>query len=84
MTTTSPAGLAVGRWTVDPAHSTATFRVRSLGRTVIGNVPITEGIVDVDESGRPAGGSPVSSPYAAPASGSPATRQCPRMTGRQP
>ena len=53
MTTTSPAGLAVGRWTVDPAHSTATFRVRSLGRTVTGNVPITEGTVDVDESGRP-------------------------------
>lgn len=53
MTATSPAGLAVGRWTVDPAHSTATFRVRSLGRTVTGNVPITEGTVDVDESGRP-------------------------------
>jgi polyisoprenoid-binding protein YceI len=53
VTTTSPAGLAVGRWTVDPAHSTATFRVRSLGRTVTGNVPITNGIVDVDESGRP-------------------------------
>jgi polyisoprenoid-binding protein YceI len=53
VTTTSPAGLAVGRWTVDPAHSTATFRVRSLGRTVTGNVPITAGTVDVDESGRP-------------------------------
>jgi polyisoprenoid-binding protein YceI len=53
VTTTSPADLAVGRWTVDPAHSTATFRVRSLGRTVTGNVPITDGIVDVDESGRP-------------------------------
>ena len=53
MTTTSPAGLAVGRWTVDPAHSTATFRVRGLGRTVTGNVPITEGTMDVDESGRP-------------------------------
>jgi polyisoprenoid-binding protein YceI len=53
VTTTSRAGLAVGRWTVDPAHSTATFRVRSLGRTVTGNVPITNGIVDVDESGRP-------------------------------
>ena len=52
MTTTSPAGLAVGRWTVDPAHSTATFRVRSLDRTVTGNVPITDGTVDVDESGR--------------------------------
>ena len=53
MTTTSPAGLAVGRWTVDPAHSTATFRVRSLGRTVTGTVPITEGTVAVDESGQP-------------------------------
>jgi polyisoprenoid-binding protein YceI len=53
VTTTSPAGLAVGRWTVDPAHSTATFRVRSLGRTVTGNVPITEGAVDVGEAGRP-------------------------------
>jgi polyisoprenoid-binding protein YceI len=53
VTTTSPTGLAVGRWTVDPAHSTATFRVRSLGRTVAGNVPITEGTMDVDESGRP-------------------------------
>jgi polyisoprenoid-binding protein YceI len=53
VTAISPAGLAVGRWTVDPARSTATFRVRSLGRTVTGNVPITEGTVDVDESGRP-------------------------------
>ena len=53
MTTTSPTSLAVGRWTADPAPSTATFRVRSLGRTVTGNVPITEGTVDVDESGRP-------------------------------
>lgn len=53
MTTTSPADLAVGRWTVDPARSTATFGVRSLGRTVTGNVPITEGTMDVDESGRP-------------------------------
>lgn len=53
MTTTSPASLAVGSWTVDPAHSTATFRVRSLGRTVTGTVPITEGTVDVDESGQP-------------------------------
>ena len=53
MTTTSPTSLAVGRWTADPAPSTATFRVRSLGRTVTGNVPIKEGTVDVDESGRP-------------------------------
>ena len=53
MTTTSPATLAVGRWTVDAARSTATFRVRSLGRAVTGSVPITEGTVDVDDSGRP-------------------------------
>ena len=48
MTTTSPPGLAVGRWTVDPARSTAIFRVRSLGRTVTGTVPITEGTVVID------------------------------------
>jgi hypothetical protein len=42
MTTTSPAGLAAGRWTADPACSTATFTVSSLGRTVTGTVPITE------------------------------------------
>jgi polyisoprenoid-binding protein YceI len=54
MTTTSPAGLAAGRWTADPACSTATFTVSSLGRTVTGTVPITEGIVEVDGAGRPA------------------------------
>jgi len=48
MTTTSRAGLATGRWIVDPAHSTATFRVGNLGRTVTGTVPITEGTVDID------------------------------------
>ena len=53
MTTTSPAGLQVGRWTVDPARSTASFQVRSLGRTVTGTVPITDGTVDVGESGQP-------------------------------
>ena len=133
MTTTSPTSLAVGRWAVDPARSTATFRVRSLGRAVTGTVPITEGTVDVDESGRPraisgsldlgaidtgnprrdkdlrkprfldldrypamtfaadsitaspaGGGSPALSPCAAPPSASPATRQCPRMTGPRP
>ena len=54
MTTTSPAGLATGRWMVDPAHSIATFRVGNLGRTVTGTVPITEGTVDIDGSGQPA------------------------------
>ena len=53
MTTTSPVALATGRWTVDPAHSTATFRVGNLGRTVTGTVPITEGTVDIDGHGRP-------------------------------
>ena len=53
MTTTSPVALAAGRWTVDPAHSTATFRVGNLGRTVTGTVPITEGTVDIDGHGRP-------------------------------
>jgi polyisoprenoid-binding protein YceI len=45
--------LAAGHWTVDLAHSTATFRVSSLGRTVTGTVPIIEGIVDIDDGGRP-------------------------------
>ena len=58
MTTTSPAGLAAGRWTVDPAHSTATFRVSNLGRTVTGTVPVTEGTVDVDSSADGGGGLP--------------------------
>jgi len=53
VTTTSPAGLATGRWMVDPAHSIATFRVGNLGRTVTGTVPITEGTVDIDGSGQP-------------------------------
>lgn len=53
MTTTSPAGLAAGRWIVDVAHSTATFRVRSLGRTVTGTVPIIEGTFDIGPDGLP-------------------------------
>ena len=48
MTTTSPVALSTGRWAVDPAHSTATFRVGNLGRTVTGTVPITEGTVVID------------------------------------
>ena len=48
MTTTSPMALSTGRWTVDPAHSTATFRVGHLGRTVTGTVPVTEGTVVID------------------------------------
>jgi len=53
MTTTSSVGLAAGRWTVDPAHSNATFRVGSFGLTVTGTVPITEGTVDMDDNGQP-------------------------------
>jgi polyisoprenoid-binding protein YceI len=48
VTTTSPVALATGRWTVDLAHSTATFRVGNFGRTVTGTVPITEGTVVID------------------------------------
>ena len=53
MTSTSAVGLAVGRWLADPARSTATFRVSSLGRTVTGTVPITEGTVDIAAGGLP-------------------------------
>ena len=53
-TTTSPVTLTVGRWTVDPGRSTATFRVANLGRTVTGTVPIIEGTVEVGEHGQPA------------------------------
>ena len=53
MTTTAPVHLATGRWIVDPAHSTAAFRVGSLGRVVTGTVPITEGTVDIDGRGQP-------------------------------
>ena len=47
MTTTALAELASGRWTVDLAHSTATFRVSGLGRAVTGAVPVIEGVVEV-------------------------------------
>lgn len=53
MTTTSPAGLAAGRWIVDVAHSAATFRVGNLGRTVTGTVPIIDGTVDIGSGGLP-------------------------------
>jgi polyisoprenoid-binding protein YceI len=53
MTTTSVVSLATGRWRVDPVHSTATFRVTNLGRTVIGTVPIIEGTVEIDDHGQP-------------------------------
>jgi polyisoprenoid-binding protein YceI len=53
MTTTSPAGLVVGRWVLDVASSTATFHVASLGRTVTGTVPFIEGTVDTGPDGLP-------------------------------
>jgi polyisoprenoid-binding protein YceI len=55
VTTTSPPALAVGRWLVDTARTTAAFRVSSFGRTVTGTVPITYGAVDTDGSGQPSG-----------------------------
>lgn len=54
MTTTQPTTtLAAGRWQVDPAESTATFRVGNFGRTVLGTVPMLEGTVEIDEVGTP-------------------------------
>lgn len=53
MTIIAPVALATGRWQVDPVHSTATFRVTNLGRTVIGTVPIVEGAVEVGDHGQP-------------------------------
>jgi polyisoprenoid-binding protein YceI len=53
MTTTASVELASGRWTVDLARSTATFRVSNLGRTVTGTVPIIEGVVDIATGGLP-------------------------------
>src|SRR5262249_58896412 len=53
VTTIASAELASGRWTVDLAHSAATFRVSSLGRIVTGTVPVIEGVVDVAEGGLP-------------------------------
>jgi len=53
MTTTAFAELASGRWTVDLAHSSATIRVSSLGRTVTGAVPVIEGVVEVADGGLP-------------------------------
>ena len=41
MTTTSPMALSTGRWTVDPGHSTATFRVSNLGRTITAAIRLT-------------------------------------------
>ena len=51
--TTSAVALATGHWRVDPAHSTATFRVANLGRTVTGTVPIIEGTVEIGDHGQP-------------------------------
>jgi polyisoprenoid-binding protein YceI len=53
MTTTQPTVLAAGQWQVEPAESTATFRVGNFGRTVLGTVPMLEGTVEIDEDGTP-------------------------------
>ena len=53
MTTIASAELAAGRRTVDLAHSAATFRASSLGRTVTGAVPVIEGVVEVADGGLP-------------------------------
>jgi hypothetical protein len=53
MTTTSPAALAAGHWTVDAARSTATFRVGNLGKEATGTVPVIEGVIDVGADGLP-------------------------------
>lgn len=53
MATTSHLGLAPGRWTVDAAHSRATFHVGNFGRAVTGTVPIIDGTVDIDRDGQP-------------------------------
>jgi polyisoprenoid-binding protein YceI len=53
MTTTSPMGLAEGRWVVDVASSAAAFHIGNLGRTVTGTVPFIEGSVDVGADGLP-------------------------------
>ncbi|MBP2325150.1 polyisoprenoid-binding protein YceI [Kibdelosporangium banguiense] len=52
MTTT--LALSAGTWQLDPAASTATFRVGNLGRTVHGTVPLLEGTLEVSDDGRPA------------------------------
>ena len=53
MTTAAAGTLAVGQWTVDVEHSTATFTVGNLGHTVTGIVPILTGTVEVGPDGLP-------------------------------
>lgn len=50
MTTTTPAGLTTGTWTIDASHSEATFTVRHAGISKVrGSVAITDGIVVIGE-----------------------------------
>lgn len=44
--------LAAGTWQADLAHSAASLRVGTLGRTAAGTVPITEGTVRTGPDGR--------------------------------
>jgi len=53
MTTIAPVMLTAGQWKVDVEHSTATFTVGNLGRTVTGTVPILDGTVEVGPDGLP-------------------------------
>src|SRR6266567_4308174 len=53
MTTTSHVALAAGRWVVDAAGSSATFRVGNLGGVVTGTVPVIEGTIDIGADGVP-------------------------------
>lgn len=47
-TTTLPAGLTTGTWTIDASHSAAEFSVRHAGISKVrGTVAITEGVVTV-------------------------------------
>src|SRR5690554_5695748 len=49
-TTTLPAGLTTGTWTIDTSHSAASFTVRHAGiAKVRGTVDVTEGTITVGE-----------------------------------
>lgn len=49
-TTTLPAGLTTGTWTIEPSHSSAEFTVRHAGiAKVRGSVAITEGAITIGE-----------------------------------
>lgn len=46
--------VAAGRWTVDGAHTRASFRARHLfGQTVHGTITVTEGRIEIGPDGQP-------------------------------